>query len=112
MKDQTGNNKPVVEEHVATGKGLFRFSVKRQVSRGFAVQIGIYGQYGNVLVQAEKLEKMFNQPVIININELRGQTIYRVCVGAFNRKKQAIQLQKTMKSKGVNGFVKDLSTLK
>ena len=112
MKDRTGGNKPVVEERVATGKGLFQFSVKRQTSKGFGVQVGIYAQYGNVLIQAERLEKMFKVPVIININEHNGRTIYRVCLGAFSRRDQASQLQRLMKSKGINGFVKDLSTLK
>jgi subtilisin family serine protease len=112
MTDSTGQNQPVVEERVATGKGLFKFSVKRQASKGFGVQIGVFSQYGNVLIQAEKLERMFNQPVIININEFRGRTVYRICVGAFSNKNQAKQLLSLMRSKGVNGLIKDLSTLK
>lgn len=112
MQDRTGDNKPVVEEVVTTGNGLFQFSVKRQPSRGFGVQVGIYAEYGNVLVQAERLEKMFNVPIIININEYKGQTIYRVCAGAFGGRSQASLLQQQMKAKGINGFVKDLSTLK
>jgi subtilisin family serine protease len=111
MKDQTGDNKPAVQETVVSGKGLFQFSVKKQASKGFGVQVGIFAEYGNVLVEAEKLEKAFNQPIIINISEANGKTVYRVCVGAFAASSQATQLQQLMKSKGVNGFIKDLSTL-
>lgn len=102
---------PIVEvkESVATGKGLFRFSVERQPSQGWGVQIGAFYEYGNVLIQVEKLQRQFGQPVIVNINELNGQTVYKVIVGAFSGKEEASQLSGRMKDAGVNGFVKNLA---
>ena len=67
MRDRTGIHKPVVEERVQTGQGLFEFSVKRQKSEGYGVQIGVFAEYVNVLIQAEKLEKKFQKPIIVNI---------------------------------------------
>lgn len=112
MRDNTGTNKPVVKNKVATGQGLFKFSVERQPSRGYGVQVGVFAQYGNVLIQAEKLQKKFQKQVVVNINEINGKTIYRVCVGTFASKNEASFFQKTMKNAGVKGFVRSYSTLK
>jgi cell division septation protein DedD len=72
------------------------------------VQTAVYADYGNVLIAAEKLQKQFKQPIIVNINELAGKTVYKVLVGAFANSADASSLQKTMKAGGVDGFVKDL----
>jgi hypothetical protein len=112
MRDRTGIHKPVVEERVQTGQGLFEFSVKRQKSEGYGVQIGVFAEYGNVLIQTEKLEKKFQKPIIVNINELNGKTIYRICVGKFQSWNEANLQRIMMKREGITGFVKNLSNLK
>ena len=112
MRDNTGDKKPIVEEVVNTGRGLFKFVVQRQASQGYGVQIGVFAEYGNVLIQAEKLQNQFNLPIVVNINELRGKTIYRVCVGHFNTKNEANFQRLKMKNDGVAGFVKNFSTLR
>jgi len=101
-----------VEESIGTGKGLFRFNVKRQPSKGWGVQIGAFAEYGNVLVQAEKLQRQFDAPIIVNINELEGRTVYKVVVGAFDDVDQARQLQDRMENAGVRGFIRSLADLK
>jgi len=110
-RDRT-NPPPAIEEKVATGRGLFRFSVQRQESKGYGVQIGAFAEYGNVLIQVEILEKLFRQPVLVNINELNGKTVYKIVVGAFPKKSDAQSLQKKMKEKGFNGFLRNLKDLK
>lgn len=104
---------PVVEvaTPVASGQGLFRFSVERQPSQGFSVQMGVFAEYGNVLIAAEKLQQQFQQPIVVNINELNGKTVYKVLVGVFDKSADAVSLQKKMKAAGVDGFVKDLKGL-
>jgi subtilisin family serine protease len=96
---------------VVSGQGLFRFSVERQQPLGFSVQLGVFADYGNVLIQAEKMERMFNQPVVVNITQVSGKTAYRVLVGVFDKSADASTLQKAMKAAGVDGFVKDLKTV-
>ncbi len=100
-----------VEEHVGSGRGLFRFNVERQVSKGWGIQIGAFAEYGNVLIQAEKLQRTFSAPVVVNINELNGKTVYKVVVGAFSAKTEAKKLQGHMKELGVNGFLRNLKDL-
>lgn len=100
-----------VSPSVASGQGLFQFSVKRQASKGFGVQIGVFSDYGNVLINAEKLQRSFNEKVVVNINELNGKTVYKVILGAFDQKADAANLLIKMKADGTDGFVKDLSEL-
>lgn len=102
----------VVEETVSSGRGLFRFSVEHQESKGYGVQIGAFAEYGNVLIQVEKLQSQFGEPVIVNINELNGKTVYKIVVGAFSKKSDANNLFKIMKAVNVRGFVRNLKDLK
>lgn len=100
-----------VENTVPKGQGLFEFDVKKQAPVGYGVQIGAFYEYGNVLIQVEKLQRQFGQKVIVSINELNGKTVYKVVVGAFNDKSQAQSLQKRMKDAGQDGFLRNLKDL-
>jgi hypothetical protein len=102
---------PEVEEKVASGRGLFRFNVRRQEPTGFGVQIGAFAEYGNVLIQVERLQDAFNTDIVVSINELNGKTVYKVVVGAFPSRDQAQSLQNRMKAAGVNGFIRALKDL-
>ena len=112
LRRKESKSPPVeVENSVASGRGLFRFSVERQPSNGWGVQVGAFYEYGNVLIQVEKLQRQFGLPVIVNINELKGRTVYKVVVGAFASKDDASRLFKRMKDAGVNGFPRNLADL-
>lgn len=100
-----------VETSVSSGKGLFRFDVQRQPAQGWGVQIGAFYDYGNVLVQAEKLKRQFGEAVVVNINELNGKTVYKVVVGAYATQAEALRLQARMKDAGTSGFAKNLAEL-
>ncbi len=102
---------PVVSEvnsSLNTGTGLFRFDVQRQTPEGWGVQIGAFYEYGNVLIQAEKLQRQFGQPIIVNINELEGKTVYKIVVGAFSNVDDAKRLLQRMQDADVKGFVRNL----
>jgi len=112
IKDGVPDPEPEVEETISTGRGIFRFNVTKQDAEGFGIQIGAFAEYGNVLIQAEKLQAMFSQPIIVSINELDGRTVYKIVVGAFSSKTAAQALQKGMLDKGVKGFLRALKDLK
>ncbi|MEO0779393.1 MAG: S8 family serine peptidase [Bacteroidota bacterium] len=101
-----------VEAEVGSGRGLFRFNVHRQEAKGWGVQIGAFAEYGNVLIQVEQLQRQFEAPVIVNINELNGRTVYKVVVGAFGGKSDARKLHQRMQAAGVNGFLRNLKDLR
>lgn len=112
-KPKTSPPPPPVKSTSASssGKGLFKFSVSKQESKGFGVQIGVFAEYGNVLTEVEKLQKKFKEPILVNINTLNGKTVYKIIVGAFYSQQSAINYRKDMRSIGVDGIIKDLSLL-
>ena len=110
-RKDSGNEPPVVDDSVMTGRGIFRFQVNRQEPKGFGVQIGAFAEYGNVLIQAEKLEMLFDAPIIVSINELNGKTVYKIVVGAYSDKNDAKTLLSRIKKKGINGFVRAIKDL-
>jgi len=111
-KDENlGTTIPVIEEPVKKGRGIFQFNVKRQAPEGYGVQIGAFAEYGNVLIQAEKLQKKYDQPIVVSINELEGRTVYKIVVGTFSQKSDASSLLRKMKENDQNGFVRAIKDL-
>ncbi len=100
-----------VQEEITTGRGIFRFNVTKQDARGFGVQIGAFYEYGNVLIQAEKLQKQFDAPVIVSINELNGKTVYKIVLGAFSTADPARSLMRRIKDAGISCFLRNLADL-
>ena len=97
---------------MASGDGLYRFKVSRQASNGFSVQIGAFGEYGNVLREVANLQDRFDQPIIVHIANLKGRTVYKILIGEFSTRNSAINYRDIMKKRGVNGIIKDMSTMK
>lgn len=97
-----------------SGGGLYEFTVKRHPSRGFGVQIGAFAMYGNVLREVEKLQQKFgDRKIIIHISELNGKVVYKVVVGTFDSRNQAVSYRKrVMRLAGVDGIIKDFSGMK
>ncbi len=100
-----------VKDTVSNGQGLFQFDVKKQAASGYGIQIGAFYEYGNVLIQVEKLQRQFGEKIIVSINELKGRTVYKVVVGAYSSKSKAQSLQKRMKNAGQGGFLRNLKDL-
>ncbi len=95
-------------ETVGEGNGLFQFDVKPQSKKGFGVQMGVYAEYGNVLIQTNRLRKKYRQNTLVNINELNGKTVYKLILGPFSTKKIAENVLKSVKIEGDNGFIVNL----
>ncbi|MEL7223177.1 MAG: S8 family serine peptidase, partial [Bacteroidota bacterium] len=104
---------PVVEtqDSVTSGRGLFRFDVRKQPAKGWGIQIGAFYEYGNVLIQAEKLQKQFGEPVIVSINELNGKTVYKVVVGDYATAAPARTLLSRVKAAGISSFLRKIADL-
>ncbi len=91
------------------GRGLFRFSVAAQPAQGWAVQTGVFASYANVLIQAQRLRRLFDTDTVVHIAELDGKTVYRVMAGPFARKNKAVQLLERMRAEGMEGLLRNLS---
>lgn len=97
------------DAEIATG--LFEFTVKRAPTSGYGVQIGVFAEYGNVLREVERLDKLFGAQILVNINQLNGRTVYKIIVGYFPTRQAAESLQYQMAVQGTTGFIADLSSL-
>jgi len=95
-------------ETVGEGNGLFQFDVKPQSKSGFGVQMGVYAEYGNVLIQTNRLRKKYKHNTLVNINELNGKTVYKLILGPFSSKNAAKNMLKSVKSGEDNGFIVNL----
>lgn len=94
-----------------TATGLFEFTVKRAPTSGYGVQTGVFAEYGNVLREVERLDKLFGTQILVNINQLNGRTVYKIIVGYFPTRQGAEAFQYRMAVQGTTGFVADLSSL-
>lgn len=94
-----------------TSDALYRFSVRHQATVGFSVQVGVYGDYENLIREAAKVEEKFDDAILVHIAKFEAKTVYKILVGEFNTREEAIQFQAFLKQKGIPGFIKDLSTL-
>jgi len=102
----------VPEMPVASGNGLFEFSVIRKASTGYGVQVGVYASYDNVLKEAAKFQEQFDAKVLVHIDNLNGKTVYRVLLGDYAKISRATKLKNEVVAAGIKqAFVKDLSIL-
>ena len=92
----------------SAGQGLFKFEVERQTAKGYGVQIGVFADYANVLIAAEALQREFNRPTVVNINELNGRTVYKVIIGPYFSRGGATTILNRIKAAGSDGFVINL----
>lgn len=97
---------------VPQGDGLYRFRVTTQPSKGFSVQIGAFKEYGNVLREVERIQDKFEQPILVHIVKRGEASVYKIMIGEFVTRQKAIQFRTTLNNKGLEGVIKDLSTLK
>lgn len=103
--------RPQITRPASTTDGLYRFSVRRQASEGFSVQIGVYGDYENLIREASKVEEQFDDPIIVHIAKLNEKSVYKILVGEFATREEATKFKSFLIQKGLEGFIKDLSTM-
>jgi len=96
-----------------TATGLYELNIKRFTSNGFSIQIGVYNSYEIMLEQAEKLTDKFpGQKLLMHVDELSGQRVFKLLIGNFYDKIQASDFKETLRKSGFDGILKDLSVLK
>lgn len=115
VKDKKTQPKPTAitqNEPKPKVKGLFEFSAKKHPSKGYAVQIGLFSEYSNVLTEVEKIQQFLpDRKVIVHIDEMNGKTVYRIAIGTFSSYADAKKYLPKVKGAGFEGFIKNLATL-
>ncbi len=109
VSPKPASTKPVASSPHA--EGLYRFSVRHQASSGYSVQVGVYGEYSNLLREAAKIEQKFDDAILVHIAQLNGKTVYKILVGEFKTREDASQFRAFLQQKGLTGIIKDLTTI-
>ncbi len=93
----------------ASAGKLYRLDVNRQAARGWGVQMGVFKEFKNVLIQAASWRKQFKQPLIIYITSMQGQPAFKLVLGQFDNIDEARALLSKVKAAGQQGFLRKLS---
>ncbi|WMX15174.1 MULTISPECIES: thioredoxin domain-containing protein [unclassified Aureispira] len=109
----TTNNYPnQAEKPVSSGLGLYEVAVRKQESRGYGVQVGVFSTYETVLAQASTFKRKYSKKTLIHIDEYNGSIVYKLVLGAFNSKRDAAYFRNDLRRDNIDGLVKDLSLMK
>ncbi|MDX2247517.1 MAG: SPOR domain-containing protein [Bacteroidia bacterium] len=92
-KEKTATLK-TTKDLVNTDVGLFRMSLEEEKSSGYGVQVGVFGDYANVMREVSALEIVYKQSVMVSISKLNNNTVFKVLVGPFDSQSQAVGFQK------------------
>ncbi|MCP4441930.1 MAG: thioredoxin fold domain-containing protein [Aureispira sp.] len=94
-----------------TGLGLYEIAVRKQDSKGYSVQVGVYSSYETILEQAEDMRKIFKTKTIIHIDEVDGKVVYKLMLGNFESRRDAMLFRRNLREKNKDGLVKDLTMM-
>jgi thiol-disulfide isomerase/thioredoxin len=93
----------------STVTSLYKVDISRQPTKGFSLQVGSYGMYDNVVKAIEEYKQKYNLPVIMRVENTGGTISYKLLIGEFKTKEDAIKYQK---AKIPTGYVRDLAAWK
>ncbi len=92
--------------------GLYEFTAKRHPAKGYAIQIGVFAKYSNVLIEVQKIQELFpSRRVLVHIDEMNNETVYRIAIGTFDSYSDSKVFLPSIKNAGFEGFIKNLETL-
>lgn len=90
---------------------LLLFDVANQAKQGWGIQMGIFGELGNVIKNAAALKALFNRNVVVKITTSNGNPVIKVLLGVFDSKAEATQMLSRVHAMSPNAFVVDLSNV-
>lgn len=108
----TNSNPVLTEEPTSTGFGLYEIAVRKQESKGFGVQVGVFSTYETVLAEASKLKRKYTKKTLIHVDKYNGSVVYKLVLGTFNSKREAAYFRNDLRRDNVDGLVKNLSFMK
>ncbi len=98
--------KPVAS--AAATAGYYQVSTKPIPAAGYAIQVGVFSEYNNLLKESAQLEADYQQPVLVQTIQLNGKPAYKILVGRFEQRQEADAFLQQMRNKGKDGLVRAL----
>jgi thioredoxin-related protein len=107
------NVKPLISEVIPEGaSALTHFQIRLQDYEGMAIQTGVFGNYQNALREITRVEKRYRAPVLVHIDKLGSQTVFRVLLGPYSTHEAKTFLRSYNQKERERGILKDLEDLK
>ena len=79
----------------------------KPANQKFRIQLGVYNEFENTHAMVSQLKSKFLEPVIVLNDEQEGKMVYKVMMGAFETKEEAIGFKVILKNDfNLSGFVK------
>ncbi len=100
-----------IAEAKEQGLGLYEIAVRRQQSKGYGVQIGMFSNYERVLEQASLLKRKYSKKTMVHVAKYKGDVVYRLLIGEFNTRREAAYFRNDLRRDNIDGLLKDLSLM-
>lgn len=92
--------------------GLYKITLQKPNTQGYAVQVASLSNYENVFQQVADLQAKWFDNILISIEEGRIAPTYKIMLGPFEEEAAALNYRKNLlKKHKIKGFVVDLSTI-
>lgn len=114
VKKESANNNTIQKDISKMDEnGLFEIESTKKSYSGFGIQIAAYKEYDKAMKHATVLKKYDFEPILLMVSGEKTNKTYRVIVGKFEEKEEAITLQRRLKKiNRINGFIVNLEELK
>ncbi len=107
--------KTVTREHPVAFdvSGVYKIKLNKPGSKGFAVQIASVNSQENMLRYVAGLERRYYENILVNVDK-KGEDAqgFKIFLGPFGDKIAAESYLRSLKKKGLKGFVVDLGKFK
>lgn len=76
---------------------------------GFSLQVGVFSDVANAERTVTRMQQQFNQPVKIVEIEQKEKRLYKVMLGKFERREDAVSFLQKLTNLDIKGYVKSLA---
>ena len=91
-----------------TLRELYRLDVTLAEAKGWAVQLGSFGEAGNLMQMANTIRQIYNKPILVDVATNSKKKVYRLLVGPEKSEESATALLMLVKKDYPDAFVTKL----
>lgn len=109
LKEEVDPAVPVSEpESEDTPRELYQLDVKLAETKGWAVQLGSFGEAGNLMQMANTIRQTYNKPILVDVATNSEKKVYRLLVGPEKNEESATAILMLVKKDYPDAFVTKL----
>ncbi len=109
LKEEVDPAIPVSEpESEDTPRELYQLEVNRAETKGWAVQLGSFGETGNLMQMANTIRQTYNKPILVDVATNFEKKVYRLLVGPEKSEESATALLMLVNKDYPDAFVTKL----